>query len=441
MFQGRRRIASWMMVPITLLLSAFLFFNEKELPTSEDEWLKKTLEARHVISKTLSSSLALGKKPIDAAFSPDGENRPLKLKVNYTLQEDVQKEADALLKRYRPDYAAIVMMDAKTGRILALSSFTKSNAQSQNLAFKATFPAASIFKVVTASAAVDRAGINPEHKIAYNGGNYTLYKKNVLSDKVNRWTRFITLKEAFARSINTAFGRLSLENLEPKDLSEYANRFMFNEHIPSDFAVEMSRAYVPSEKGYEFTEVASGYNRFNTLSPIHGAMIASTIINDGKMLVPFIVDSLENENHEQVYKAQILERGQLLRPESADKVRQMMEQTVLSGTSRKTFRRIVRDKKFREIEMGGKTGHFTGMNPKGRTDWFVGYASDEQDKIAIAAITVNIQKWTVKSSALGEMMFRKYFKNKLDEKDAQLDDDKRSPSSHKKSSANIKRKS
>ena len=36
--------------------------------------------------------------------------------------------------------------------------------------------------------------------------------------------------------------------------------------------------------------------------------------------------------------------------------------------------------------------------------------------IAIAAITVNIKKWTVKSSALGEMMIRKYFKERLEEK-------------------------
>ena len=95
-----------------------------------------------------------------------------------------------------------------------------------------------------------------------------------------------------------------------------------------------------------------------------------------------------------------------------------MEQTVLSGTSRKTFRNLVRDKKFKEVEMGGKTGHYTGMNPKGRTDWFVGYATDQDDKIAIAAITVNIRKWTVKSSALGEMMFRKYFKGRLEIKNA-----------------------
>ena len=270
--------------------------------------------------------------------------------------------------------------------------------------------------MITASAAVDKAGISPEHRIGYNGGNYTLYKRNVLSDKVNRWTRFITLKEAFARSINTAFGRLSLETLEPKDIANYADRFMFNQVIPADFHVELSQATVPTEKGFALTEVASGYNRFNTMSPIHGAMIAATIINDGKMIVPYMVDSLENSNSEKVYQAQVLERGQILRPESADKVRQMMEQTVLMGTSRKTFRNLVRDKKFKEVEMGGKTGHFSGMNPKGRTDWFIGYATDQDQKIAIAAITVNIRKWTVKSSALGEMMIRKYFKERLEEK-------------------------
>ena len=86
-----------------------------------------------------------------------------------------------------------------------------------------------------------------------------------------------------------------------------------------------------------------------------------------------------------------------------------MEQTVLTGTSRKTFRQMVRDKKFKEIEMGGKTGHFSGTNPKGTTDWFVGYATDGDTKIAIATITVNVKKWTVKSSALAQMMFKKHY--------------------------------
>ncbi|OFZ28751.1 MAG: penicillin-binding protein [Bdellovibrionales bacterium RIFCSPHIGHO2_01_FULL_40_29] len=407
-----------MMVPFALLLTAFLFFNEKTTPETEDEWLKKTLDARLTISNSLSPLIKANKKPESGDFAPDGESEKRNLKINYTFDQELQKESETLLKRYKPDYAAIFMMDAKTGKILAMSSFEKANSQGSNLNLRATFPAASIFKIITASAAVDKAGVSPEHRIGFNGGNYTLYKKNVLSDKVNKWTRFITLKEAFARSINTAFGRLSLENLEPHDLKEYAQRFMFNQTIPTDFEVETSQATIPTEKGFAMTEVASGFNRFNTLSPVHGAMIAASVINDGKMIVPYLVESLEDSNSEKIYQAKVLERGQILRPESAEKVRQMMEQTVLSGTSRKTFRKLVRDKKFKEVEMGGKTGHFTGMNPRGRTDWFVGYATDQDDKIAIAAVTVNIRKWTVKSSALGEMMFRKYFKERLEEKRA-----------------------
>ncbi len=94
---------------------------------------------------------------------------------------------------------------------------------------------------------------------------------------------------------------------------------------------------------------------------------------------------------------------------SAAKVKELMEQTILSGTSRKSFRSLVKNKNFREIEMGGKTGHLTGDNPKGRVDWFVGYAFDDTRKISLAAVTVNVKYWTVKSAHLGQSMFKKYF--------------------------------
>ncbi len=135
------------------------------------------------------------------------------------------------------------------------------------------------------------------------------------------------------------------------------------------------------------------------------------------MVQPYIVDALTDSKTTVVYKAEQFSNQQIISAESAAKIQSMMEQTVLSGTSRKTFRKMLKEKKFKEIEMGGKTGHFSGTNPKGRTDWFVGYATDGDNKVAIAAITVNIQKWTVKSSALGEMMFRKHFKSVLEEKE------------------------
>lgn len=351
------------------------------------------------VSETLPDRLSLD---LDDGLS--GEFIP-----QYTIDPILQSESERLLRRYKPDYGAIFMMDADTGRVLAWESFQKSAREPVNLISRATYPAASVFKVVTATAAVDDAGVDPSHKIRFNGGNYTLYRKNVLSDKINRWTRAVTLREAFAQSYNTAFGRLSLEKLSPETLGDYAGRFMFNEKIPSDFPVDMGVAEIPAESGYELTEAASGYNRKNRMSPVQGAMIAASVINGGRMVMPYIVEELRDQEGNIAHQAKILDNGLIMTPESAESVRELMEETILRGTSRKTFRGLVKDRRFRELTMGGKTGHLTGDNPRGRVDWFVGYASDGNRRIALAALTVNKEYWTVKSSYLGQTLFRKYF--------------------------------
>ncbi len=410
MIQGRIKLnTKWILVPTAIItLTGFLFFRDNTATadgTSETKTaLGTTSEARKALADALGPQLWNNQLPKQLKVADKGL-----VDIKYTLDKDMQEQSEKLLLRYKPDYGAIVMINAETGKILAMSSYVKGQPKAANLTLRATFPAASIFKIITASTAVDRKGVDPHDKIAFNGGNYTLYKKNVLSEKVNRWTRFISLKDAFARSINTAFGRLTLETLDPKDLSEYSKRFMFNKYIPTDFSLEQSTAQIPDEKGFELTQVASGYNRFNTMSPVHGAMIAGAIINDGMIVAPYLIEEV-SQDQEIIYKGGEYDIGQAITKESAAKVREMMEQTVLKGTSRKTFRKIVNDKKFRDVEMGGKTGHFSGLNPKGTNDWFVGYASDGDTKVAIAAITVNIQKWTVKSSALAEMMFREHFK-------------------------------
>lgn len=370
--------------------------------------IQSRLEHRLQISRALTEPLRKNTWPTELEMSLNNDSQVLQ--VNYTIDQRLQNEAEKLLKQYRPDYGAVVMMDAKTGKILSLASYERNPGLNTNLALRGTYPAASVFKIVTSAAAIDKAGVTPGHTINFNGGNYTLYRKNVMSDRINRWTRKITLRDAFARSINTAFGRLSLENLNPADLMNYANRFMFNQEIPSDFQVDMGLAVVPSEKGYEMTQVASGFNRLTRMSPIQGAMIAGAIVNQGKMVIPYLVDSLKNSQGEIVYQGEVVDRGQIVEAESAIQLQELMSQTVHSGTSRKSFRPLTRDRRFQEIEVGGKTGHLTGDNPKGRVDWFVGYASDEQErKIAVAAITVNKEFWTVKSSHLAQTMFMKYF--------------------------------
>lgn len=398
----------WMAAGLAVAVMASIFYNF--IPAVQEPAVKvvaKNLEARSMVSKILEDKI----QGHDWSESWEGEwNGDIKkLKVRFTIDPTLQDYSNMIFKRYKPDYGALVMFDAKTGRVLALSSFQKGIATTRSLALRASYPAASVFKIVTATAAIDSAGIHPGKNIRFNGGNYTLYKKNVMTDKINRWTRTVTLRDAFSKSLNTAFGRLALEELEPAALDEYANRYLFNQDVPTDFPVEKSVAFVPSEKNYELTQVASGFNRYNRLSPVVGAVIASAVVNGGNVVIPYLVDELTDENGETVYKGETLDRGQIMTSATADSMRELMEETVLSGTSRKSFRNLVRSKKFKEVQMGGKTGHLTGDNPKGRVDWFVGYAFDEDNSIAIAALTVNEKYWTVKSAYVAQMMFKKFF--------------------------------
>jgi cell division protein FtsI/penicillin-binding protein 2 len=335
-----------------------------------------------------------------------------KVKLTYTVDPEMQKEADHLLKSYKPDYGAIVLMDADTGRILAMSSFQKAGGGSEapNLALKGTFPAASVFKIVTATAALDKYHLTPETTIHFNGGNHTLYKRNVMSTKINRWTRSVTLREAFARSINAVFGRIALERLEPQDIEDYAVRFGFNKNIQSDLPFAGGVTDIPKEKNFRLTEMASGFNRATQMSPIQGAMIAAAVAKDGVMQVPYIVDKIQSEDGKVLFRSEPEVAAVTMTPQGADKLRELMEATVKSGTSRTSFRSLIRDRKFRGLEVGGKTGHLTGLNPKGRVDWFVGYAIGDHERLAIAALTVNVDYWTVKSSYLAQSMFHQHFK-------------------------------
>ena len=63
------------------------------------------------------------------------------------------------------------------------------------------------------------------------------------------------------------------------------------------------------------------------------------------------------------------------------------------------------------MEIGGKTGSLTGYSPKGRHDWFVGYAEKDGRKIAYASLIVNKEKWYVRSAYVARQFIYHYFTN------------------------------
>lgn len=334
------------------------------------------------------------------------------VKVTYTFDYELQKELDSLMRQYSSDYASVVAMDPATGKILAMASYENGSPSAENWAMKATFPAASIFKIITASAAIEKYNVSPDMELGYTGGNYKLYKRDLFNEN-QRWARLISFRDAFARSINIFFGKLTLKFMHGDDLMSYAQKYYFNKDLSGDIPFEAGKAILLSKEPYHVAEVASGFNSLNTLSPVHGAVIASAIINDGVMQSPYLVESLMRPNGSSVYKASPYTLDNPITLATAEKLRDLMNQTIERGTSRKAFKELTKAKKFSMVEAGGKTGSLNGTNPKGKTDWFVGYGRLGTKMLAISVVTVNKTTWKVKSSYVAQRLIKKYFHDEV----------------------------
>jgi penicillin-binding protein A len=364
--------------------------------------------SKQSVAASVGPSLRSNRFPDEIEVTLPAEN--IKALARYTLDPVQQARIEKTLAQYRPDYGAFVALDASTGKVLVLASYTHSKEEKENLTLKASFPAASIFKIVTAAAALDQGVLSVDTVIPFNGANHTLYRRNVTDQKLGRWTRQITLREAFAKSVNTVFGKIGMYVLEPMQLKEYAERFQFNKAISGDVPAETGMFELSSEEPWGVAEVASGFNRVSSMSPLQGALIAAAVANDGVMMEPYVVEELKRQTGEKLYEAQPKATSITMKSQTASELRQMMRETVTSGTSRSAFRTLLRKPAYRDIEIGGKTGSLRGLSPKGKCDWFVGYARSGNARIAVAALTVNEDLWRVKASYLARMYFEDYFR-------------------------------
>jgi penicillin-binding protein A len=331
-----------------------------------------------------------------------------KTEVKYTLDQNFQKRIENVFNLHKPDHGAVVAIDADSGEVLTMVSYSR-RSQGENLAVRASFPAASIFKIVTAAAAIDQKKLNADSRIGYGGGNHTLYRKNVEAAD-GRWTRYISVREAFSRSINTVFAKMGLFFVGPKQLQDYAERFLFNRTIQSDMPIESGIAHIPSDDRWALAEAASGFTRKNTMSPLQGALMAAAIANDGTMPEPYIVESLSGENGKEFYTAGISHHEAVMEKSTAQEMRRLMSATITSGTSRKSFRSIIQGARIAGLEIGGKTGSLTGTDPVGKYDWFVGYGRYHDKRVAVAVVTIHEKVWRIRSSQIAADFFRHYFK-------------------------------
>ncbi len=319
-----------------------------------------------------------------------------------TLDPRLQERLDRTLSSYAVPWGATVLLEPATGRVLALAAHSQSEPRRPDLALTPIAPAASIFKIITAAALLER-GVGPDDEVCYHGGKHRLQPR-LLADDPRRDRRCLTLASAFGRSANVVFAKLAERGLDADTLRVTAARFLFNSPIAFARHVEVSPAVIPDDP-FELANTAAGFGSVR-LSPLHAALIAAVVANGGVLVPPVLVDGTEGARLPAPPAPwRVVDEGVAMR------LADMMRNTVTEGTARRVFRRV--SAPLRDVPIAGKTGSLADREPFRDYSWFVGFAPADRPQVVVASVVANGRLWRVRAPQVARDALEAYFSTRV----------------------------
>lgn len=313
-----------------------------------------------------------------------------------TLDARLQMTAYNAMAGYK---GAVVCMETKTGRILAMvsrpdfdpneigemwESLNDPNADSPllNRATQGLYAPGSTFKIVTALEYIKE---HPEEYQDYRYNCDGLLRQGNAKIKCYHGSvhGYEDLQESFQHSCNTSFANIGL-GLDIKKFQKTSKSVLFDENLPIEIPYSKSRFYLNSQSDEkEIAGTAIGQGK-TLVSPFHMALIVSAIANNGKLMKPYLLDRIQNAQGQIVEETKPVEERQLVSQKEATILQSMMRSVVEGGTGSKLDDQpyIVAGKTgSAEYKKKGYSGYLTHS-------WFAGYAKMPETDAAEITIVV-----------------------------------------------------
>ncbi len=342
----------------------------------------------------------------------DGHN--LRLTIDLGLQNIVETELDDACKRYKPKSATVILMDPRTGAVLALANRPNFDLndlkrgkleERRNRAIADLYEPGSTFKVVTAAAAFDRRIVGPETMIFCENGYYQPYR---LRDHAAY--RYLSVNDILVHSSNIGVAKLAIQMGE-KNFYEYVRRFGFGDNTGISLPAEERGVVHPPHVWDKLTETRMAMGHAVTVTPLQVASAMSVIANGGKLMMPQIVQDVTDENGVVVSTFPPQEVRPVCRESAARAVRDAMVEVVTPKGTAKEARVF-------GYKVAGKTG--TAQKPDGHGGYlrdkyvvsFAGFMPAENP--AFVAVVVFDEAKTKQGQNFGGLVAAPVFSNIAD---------------------------
>ena len=332
-----------------------------------------------------------------------GEN--LVLSIDANIQYMAERALDAQMAKVKALHGTVVVQDPHTGQILALAISPRFNPNDSrhmepgsltNLAVSDVYEPGSTFKLVTYSAAIDAAGVEPTDIVDCQGGSMTMFGRTLHDDKTDRFGA-VTVQYALEHSSDVGAAKMALK-MGPNTFYKYMKAYGFGERSGVELPSE-TRGLLRGPNKWGSTSILSmAIGQEIGVTPIQLVTMVSTIANGGVYMPPHVLlqSTDEMKGDPRLKPAAFHPTSQLpdqlpdgahrvIRELTAAKMRSMMQGIVVEGTGKAA--------QLNGYSSGGKTGTAQKIDPATRTyshtklvASFAGFAPVSSPAISVAVV-------------------------------------------------------
>lgn len=355
-----------------------------------DHILSGTEQKYTVLKDALGRGFAKDQETKDTSYQSLHSSKNIVLTLDRNIQYITQTALETSVKEFSAQSGMAVVMDPKTGEILALSHYPSFNPNVfeqyprhlwRNRALTDPFEPGSTIKIFSAAAALSSGTCSPSTIFFCENGAYRVGRNTIHDTHPRGW---LSLQQIIKYSSNIGITKV-VEMTGPEALYATLKNFGFGDKTGLDCPGETTGVLTPSNRWSKIDTSAIAFGQGMSTSAIQLVSAAAAIANGGTLMKPFIVQSITNE-HGRILKQttpEIIRRA--VSPEVAAIVKRIMQTVVTEGgTGTSAF--------LDGYTVGGKTGTAqktdqSGSYARGKyTSSFIGFAPADDPRLVILVV-------------------------------------------------------
>lgn len=294
--------------------------------------------------------------PVDG-YEIDPENgKDITTTLDIQMQDIVESALMKMLVQSESQYGTAIVMETKTGKIKAIANLGRNKEgdynESLNYALLATEPGSTI-KLATLLAVLDH-GTSTINDLVNIGSTGTAYVgvRNVTDDERSD-KPLLTLRECFARSSNVGMSMVAYKAFasEPDLFKNYLHKLHLDKKTGIDLVGEGAPVLPKLKRNREGLHalVTASFGYAIQVTPLQTLMLYNAIANDGRMMKPYLVNSIKSSGITVKEFSPTVIDEQLAKPKIVKDAKICMESVVAEGTAKDVFKDF-------SFSVAGKTG-------------------------------------------------------------------------------------